>query len=93
MASRHREGGDPRPPHPPDFRRTAARAYRRSGVSEGVVMKILGHKTRSMFERYNTKNEEDLREAAEAVANEMGRNGRVRARVTILPTATKEKSQ
>ena len=53
---------------PHDFRRTAARTYRRSGVSEGVVMKILGHKTRSIFERYNIKNEDDLREAAQVVA-------------------------
>jgi integrase len=63
-----------------DFRRTAARSYRRSGVSEGVVMKILGHKTRSMFERYNIKNEDDLREAARAVA-EMGKSGEKRAQV------------
>jgi integrase len=76
-----------------DFRRTAARSYRRSGVSEGVVMKILGHKTRSMFERYNIKNEDDLREAAVAVGNELGRNGTGRAKVTILPAAAKEKSQ
>jgi hypothetical protein len=38
-------------------------------------MKILGHKTRSIFERYNIKNEDDLREAALAVG-EMGRNGK-----------------
>jgi integrase len=76
-----------------DFRRTAARSYRRSGVSEGVVMKILGHKTRSMFERYNIKNEDDLREAAVAVANEMGRNGTGSAKMTVLTPATREKHQ
>ncbi len=71
-----------------DFRRTAARSYRRSGVSEGVVMKILGHRTRSMFERYNIKNEEDLREAAAAAA-EMGRNGKKSAQVVVIAPAAK----
>jgi integrase len=71
-----------------DFRRTAARSYRRSGVSEGVVMKILGHKTRSIFERYNIKNDEDLREAAEAV-NQLGKTGKESASVTSIAPTTK----
>lgn len=75
-----------RKPH--DFRRTAARSYRRSGVSEGVVMKILGHKTRSIFERYNIKNEDDLREAAQAVAV-LGSNGEKRAQVVSLGSTPK----
>jgi integrase len=75
-----------RKPH--DFRRTAARSYRRSGVSEGVVMKILGHKTRSIFERYNIKNEDDLREAALALGL-LGRNGKKRAQVVPLASAPK----
>jgi hypothetical protein len=45
-----------------------------------------------MFERYNIKNEDDLREAAAVVANEMGRNGQVRAKVTMLPATAKEKT-
>jgi integrase len=50
-----------------DFRRSAARNYRASGVSEGVVMAICGWRTRAMFDRYDIKNEDDLRKAAAQV--------------------------
>lgn len=76
---------------PHDFRRTAARAYRRSGVIEGVVMKILGHETRSISERYNIRNEDDLREAALAVG-ELGSNGKPTARVVSIAPAASKKS-
>jgi integrase len=46
-----------------DFRRSAARNLVRRGVSEGVAMQITGHKTRSVFERYNITSKSDVRDA------------------------------
>src|ERR1019366_7699060 len=47
-----------------DLRRTAARNLRRLGVSEGVVMRIGGWRSRNGFERYNIVDEQDLADAA-----------------------------
>ncbi len=61
-----RRSGITRIPH--DFRRTAVRNLETSGISRTIAMKIVGHKTESIYRRYHIVNDQDMRDAVAKLA-------------------------
>ena len=53
---------------PHDFRRTAVRNLERAGVSRSVAMKMVGHRTEAIYQRYAIVSESDQREAVAKLA-------------------------
>ena len=62
-----------------DLRRSFVTRARKLGISESVVMRMSGHRTRAVFDRYNIVDERDLREAVRVLE----KVGRVLDTVTV----------
>ena len=52
-----------------DLRHTFNTNCRRAGIQESVIMKITGHATREMFDRYNSIDKEDGEKAVKKLDN------------------------
>jgi hypothetical protein len=52
-----------------DLRHTFNTNMRKAGVAESVIMRVTGHSTREMFDRYNTIDESDTRQAVAQMVN------------------------
>jgi len=51
------------------LRHTFNTYMRKAGVPESVIMEITGHSTREMFDRYNTVDAEDAKQAVDQLQN------------------------
>lgn len=62
-----------------DLRRSAVRNMKRARVTETIAMRISGHKTRAIFDRYDIVDEDELQDAGEALMDYFGERKKKRA--------------
>jgi integrase len=77
-----------------DLRRTAVRNMIRAGIPEKQAMRISGHKSRSMFDRYDITDERDIQIAGQKLARYLeGKAEAVTREVTAPGKGTSGKSR
>jgi hypothetical protein len=59
---------------------------RKAGVAESVIMQMTGHNTREMFDRYNTIDADDAKDAVAMFEGYLNRNGSA----SVTPNVTQE---
>jgi integrase len=73
--------------HVHDLRRSAARNLIRAGISENVAMRFTGHKTASIFRRYDIVTRDDLAEAAQRLEAHLSSQPAAPSNVVAIRTA------
>ena len=64
-----------------------------AGLPERVATQLTGHKTRSVFERYNVVSDGDLREAARLIGDAGGHTFGHSTQVSSVPTGRGPQNQ